>query len=222
MFPLAAISTGLSLLGGLQGLIGGNAARKRAEEAEQLAIRDLQASGEQEYSDALGSGQRGLYGLRGLLGDMLNKGGRNLGAAEAAAGVTNSSAVSGALANQESANAGTLGRYTSGLADLLAHIRNQTSQQVAQMKYGMASNQLNYARQQQAGGAAGIASFLGNLGQLNLTGQGGKAYQPNNTGSVLPGPSSPFVGLPQQNELLARENWTSGMATPRFNFSFPN
>lgn len=217
-FPLASISTGLSLLGGLKGLLSAGSERRRQEEAEAAAINELKQSGEQEFSDALGSGQRGLYGLRGLLNDMLQRGGRSLGAAEAGAGVYNSSATAGALANQESANAGTLGRYTSGLAGLLANIRNRTNQQVAQMKYGMAQNNLNFARQQQAGTAGGIASLLGNLGQLNMAGQGVNAFKPNNTGSVLPGPSSPFVGLPQQNELLARENWTSGMAMPRFNF----
>lgn len=218
-FPLMAISTGLSLLGGLKGLILGASEMRRQQEAEAAAINELKQSGQQEFSDALGSGQRGLFGLRGTLNDQLLSGGRNLGAAMAGAGITNSSATAGALANQESANAGTLGRYTSGLAELLARIRNSTNQGVANMKYGMASNNLNFARQQMAGGAGGISSFLGQLGQLNMGGQGVNAFKPNNTGSVLPAPSSAA-----QDSLLNQESLQSSgnpRFFPRFNFAIP-
>lgn len=214
----------MSLLGSLKGPLTGASEMRRQQEAEAAAINELKQSGQQEYSDALGSGQRGLYGLRGTLSDALERGGRSLGAAEAGAGVYNSSATAGALANQESSNASALGGYTSRLADLLARIRNSTNQQVAGMKYGMANNNLNYARQQMAGNTGGISSFLANLGQLNMSNQGLNAYKPNNMGGSV---SSPMVPLDQQNSILGQENSQSGMQfpygrpMPRFNFAIP-
>jgi hypothetical protein len=192
-FPLAAIGTGMSLLGGLEGLFGGASAQRQAEQARQQAITDFQQAGEQQYSDALAGGQRNLYGLTGTLNDALLRTGRGLGAANAAAGVYNSSAVSGSLANQGAANAQQLAGFQGDLAAQLAAIKNQTNQQAAQMRLGLATGDVNYARQRLAGSEQGIGSALGTLGQLNFGGVG--AALPANTGQVTAG-KSPLVTMP--------------------------
>ena len=228
-FPLGAIGMGLNLVGGITGLFGANDAIRRQQEAEAAAIRDLEASGEADYSATRGSGERGLYGLTGTLSDALARGGRGLGAAMAGAGVYNSSATAGARANQDAANAGALGQYTSGLADTLARIRSQTNQQVAQMRYGMAANELNFARQQQAGAVSGVGSFLGQLGQFGQAATGTRAQSPRqqqsgpgNQGSVLDIPSlgyqtPPIMGYqpysPPPGGMLSRGGFGLGRPT---------
>jgi hypothetical protein len=162
----------------------------------------MEAAGNEEYSTALGSGQAGLYGLTGTLNDALKGMGSNLGAADAAAGVYNSSAVAGSLANQQAANAQTVGRYTSGLADTLARIRSNNQANVAQMRYGLATNDLNYARQQTAGSAEGLAAGLGALGQYNFGNQAGTA------------PGGGRGLLPQGTEIPATGTWGSTMFSP--------
>lgn len=209
--PLATISTGLSILGGIQGLLGGNSAAARAREAQRLAIRDMESSDLMDESNTLSSGLRGMYALRGALSDNLRSGGRALGSAMAGAGVYNSSAVAGALANQESANAGALAQYGTGLADTLGRMRSQSRRNIGSMKMGIAENDLNYARSQQAGTVNGLASLLGNLSQLNLGNTGANAYKPNNRGSVLDMTKIPRTPLPFAN----LQNYGNGFSLGR-------
>lgn len=199
MFPLAAVGTGLSLLSGLSGLFGGQSAERRARLAEDLAIRDFKSAGEQMYSDALGSGQRNLFGMTGTLNDSLASMGRGLGAATAGAGVYNSSATAGALANQQAANAQAIGQYGTNLADNLAEIRNRNNQQAASMQFGLAQNDLNFARQQTAGSRQGLASLLGNLGQISFANSGAAPYNPNRTGNATNGNTNSVLQVPRLN-----------------------
>ena len=190
-FPLAAIGTGLNLAGGIYGLLSSGAAAKRARAAMEQAINDQENAYNADLSATLGSGRRGLYDLTGNLNDALATTGRSLGAAQAAGGVYNSSAVSGALANQGAANTQAISKYAGGLTDTLARIRAQGLERTGQMRYGLAQNDMNYARELQAGGAQGIASVLGSLGQLNLTNQG--VVGPNRTGPAINGTSNGSV-----------------------------
>jgi hypothetical protein len=183
---MGMIGTGLSLFGGIEGLLGASNAEHQAEVAAQNAIRDFKGASSQENLQMLTNGTAGLNTLSGGLGNALQNTGRNLGAALAGAGVYNSTGAAGALANQAAANAGAESRYSSGLANELLQQQNQTNQQAAQMSYGLAVNNLNYSRQQQSGAENGLSSLFGNLGQMNFGNLFGKTGGAANTsGSVL-------------------------------------
>jgi len=196
-FPLAAITTGLSGLGAIEGLLGGNAAVRRAQEAQQAALREMEFNNNQTESQQLGSGLRGVSALTGRLNDALGQQGRGLGSALAGAGVYNSSATAGALSNQAAANNQALGAYSSNLSDMLANLHNQNANQISGLKFNLAGQQLGQAQQQLGGSAGGLTSFLGKLGQFNLAGQGAdfgrKIGDAGNgkQGSVLDMPSMP-------------------------------
>jgi hypothetical protein len=172
-FPLAAITTGLSGLGAIEGLIGGSSAVRRAQEAQAAAMREMEFNNNQSESQQLGSNLRGISAMTGRLNDSLQSGGRSLGSALAAAGVYNSSATAGALANQAASNNQTLGEYSTNLSDALARLHSQNANQISGLKFNLAGQQLAQAQQQQAQGAGGLASFLGQLGQFNLSQKGG-------------------------------------------------
>lgn len=217
MFPLAAVTTGVSALGAIQGLLGGNAAAARARKAQEQAIRDMEAENAQYESNQFGAGRRGLYDLTGTLRDNLEQGGRGLGSSLAAAGVYNSSATAGALANEATSNNQTLGAYSTNLSDMLSNLHSRNSNQINSLKFGLASDQLGQAQQQQAGSAGGFASLLGSLGQFNLgqegadigrkAGDAGNGMQ-NGTPSVLSMPTVPQIpmgGLGQTTFMPSRK-----------------
>lgn len=200
---LGMLGTGLSLFGGISGLLGASDAEHKAEVAAQNAIRDFKGASNQEYLGLLTQGTAGLENLSGGLGNALVSQGRNLGAALGAAGVWNSTGAAGALSNQAAANAGAEARYSSGLASELLNQQNRTNEQAAQMSYGLAANDLNFARQQQAGATAGLGQFFGQLGQMNfgsVFGHNGGQTNPNaqQTASVLPQTNGLVV--PNQNQ----------------------
>lgn len=201
MFPLLGmLSTGLNLFGGISGLLGASNAEHQAEVAAQNAIRDYRGSASAEQRSLLEGGTAGLENLSGGLNNALVSGGRSLGAALAGAGINNSTAAAGAVANQAAANAGTEGRYSSALAQQLLSQTNQTNEHAAQMGYGLAVNNLNYAREQGAGAANGLSQYFGQLGQMNFGQAGGMraGVGAPQTASVL----SPTAGpvQPVQNQ----------------------
>lgn len=214
-FPLLGmLSTGLNLFGGISGLLGASNAEHQAEVAAQNAIRDLRASGDSERLNLLQGGTAGLENLSGGLGNALVANGRSLGAALAGAGVSDSTATAGAIANQAGQNAAVEGRYSSALAQQLLSQQNQTDERAAQMGYGLAVNNLNYAREQGAGAANGLTQFFGNLGQMSFGQAGGHNGGMTNTGapqtaSVL----SPTAGpvQPVQNQ-FSPNYWGPGSA----------
>jgi hypothetical protein len=200
---MGMVGTGLSLIGGIEGLISGDAAKHRAEVAAQNAIRDYRGSASAEFQNLLAGGTAGLETLSGGLNHALTNTGRSLGASLAGAGVYNSTGAAGALANQAAANAGVEGQYSTNLANTLLGYKNQTDEHAAQMQYGLATNDLNYAREQQGGSVAGLSQLFGNLGQMNFGNvfghNGGMTNtDPRATGSVLP-PTNGIV-QPIQNQ----------------------
>jgi len=200
---LGMLGTGLSLFGGISGLLSSADAEHKAQVAAENAIRDFKASSNAEYLNLLSSGTAGLETLSGGLGNALASGGRNLGSALAGAGVWNSTGAAGALSNQAAANAGAEARYSSGLASELLSQKNQAGEQAAQMGYGLATNELNFARSQQAGAVSGLNQLFGNLGQVNFGSvfghHGGKSNStPDQTSSVLPPGNG--VTVPSQNQ----------------------
>ena len=207
-FPLAAVGLGLNVLSSLSGLIGGNRAAKAAQEAEQMAIRGMEQSGEDEFGGAYAAGQRNLYGLTGQLNEALGRSGRGLGAAMAGAGVGNSSATAGALVNLEASNAANIRGYSENLADTLSRIRSGVHERIANMRYGIASSNLNSARQQQAGSIGGIASLLGKLGQFDQAQQG--VVGANKTGMAGQGMSNASLIMPGQPGDVGMEGIAGG------------
>lgn len=212
---LGMLSTGLNLFGGISGLLGASNAEHQAEVAAQNAIRDFRASGDSERLNLLSGGTAGLENLSGGLNNALVSGGRSLGAALAGAGVNNSTATAGAVANQAAANAGVEGRYSSALAQQLLSQENQTNERASQMGYGLAVNNLNYAREQQAGAQNGLTSFFGNLGQMNYGQVGGNRAGTGapQTASVL----SPTAGpnAPIQNQYTTPNNYNLWSGSPQ-------
>lgn len=178
---LNAIGTGLGFLGGIGGLFSGLNAQRQQEQAEQNAIRDLSTAQNEDVLATQGAGLEEIAGLSGTLTNQLGAQARGLGAAEAGAGVYNSSAVAGAVANEAAANSATVGRATSNLAQTLARIRAQNAEQVANMRYGFAANNLNFARQQTSGSVNGLSSMLSRLAQVNLNNN--SPANPNVTGN---------------------------------------
>lgn len=215
-FPLLGmLSTGLNLFGGISGLIQSSNAEHNAEVAAQNSIRDLRASGDSERINLLSGGTAGLENLSGGLNNALVSGGRNLGAALAGAGISNSTGAAGALANQAGQNAAVEGRYSSALAQQLLSQENQTNERATGMGYGLAVNNLNYAREQGAGAANGLSQFFGNLGQMNFGQAGGNRMGTGapQTASVL----TPTAGAnaPVQNQYTMPTNYNLWNGSPQ-------
>ena len=206
---LGMIGSGLSLFGGIESLISGANAEHTAEVAAQQAITNFDAASNSQYYALLSGGTATLNELSGGLNNALVSGGKSLGAAMAGAGVYNSTATAGAIANQGAANAGAEAQYSQNLATTLATQKNQSAEQAAQMQYGLATNNLNYARQQYGGAVSGLGNFFGQLGQMNfgnLFGNTGGA-----TNNTAPGAQ---VTTPPTNGLVVPTNYN---ATPGLN-----
>ena len=122
--PLGYLDAGLGLYGALDAQ---RRQRNAAREREALLQR-LSAQYDQQLGDLRSNNTRSLYGATGLAGDALQSLGRRLGDAMASAGVYNSSATAGTLAQAN------MGQQTR-LADLA---RQMHAQELAQ----------NYANQQ--------------------------------------------------------------------------
>lgn len=212
---LGMLSTGLSLFGGISGLLGASSAEHDAEVAAQNAIRDLRSSGDSERLNLLQGGTAGLANLSGGLNNSLVQGGRSLGAALAGAGVNNSTATAGAITNQANNNAAVEGRYSSALAQQLLSQENQTNERAAQMGYGLAVNNLNYAREQGAGAVNGLSQFFGQLGQMNFgqVGGGRAGTGTPQTASVLTPTAGPNV--PVQNQFTTPNNFNLWAGSPQ-------
>lgn len=173
---LGDISGVAPIVGGISsiiGLIGGSSARQQAQQQAQQALQQYGSAADQQYQNMLGNNSRTLQGAAGMGGTALTNLGSNLGAANAAAGVYNSSAVGGSLA---------LGQQTTdtSLANLAAQqsynansIHNQALQSLAQMQLGQANTNYGYANNQYNQSASGFGNFLNQLGQSNLLSQGG-------------------------------------------------
>lgn len=195
---LGMIGSGLSLVGGIESLISGANAEHEAEVAAQQAITAFNASSNAQYYSLLAGGTATLNELSGGLNNALVSGGKSLGAAMAGAGVYNSTATAGAIANQAAANAGAEANYSQNLATTLATQKNQSAEQAAQMQYGLATNNLNYARQQYGGAVSGLGNFFGQLGQMNFGKAGGNTGGATN--ATAPGAAS--GALPATNGIV--------------------
>jgi hypothetical protein len=115
-------------------------------------------------------GQRGLWAATGQVGDAVSALGRRLGSEMAAAGVHNSSAVAGALANASASAQSGLLNYAQGLRESELAQASAGRRWLAGQELGVAASDLESARAEQAAALASFASLLGTLGQLSKKG----------------------------------------------------
>src|SRR4051794_10917685 len=95
---LDPITIGMGALQGfsaLSGILGGNAAAKRAEAARQMAINQLASSYDQQYQDQLLHNQMGLMSAAGKGGDAVSQLYSRALSDHSAAGINNSTADTG-------------------------------------------------------------------------------------------------------------------------------
>lgn len=168
-FDFSPVGLGLGAASSIYGLIAGSAAQKRAEERRNSIIQQMKDSNAREYLDVMTGNDRSLAARTGGLDAGLESTGRSLGAANAAAGVTNSSAV-----------AGSLGLGAQGIQKALAEyaLRNKAQEQgilhsgqnhILALEMGDAAGDLNYERDQNAGYQGAFGNLVKLAGGLSGT-----------------------------------------------------
>lgn len=193
---LAAVNLGTGLFGMLSASSARRAAQRRAERA--LAAAQL-AYDRMENAIRVGN-ERKIGLLGGVLNDRLMDMGRTLGDTMASAGVWNSGATAGALADAASKSAGSLAGYAAELDTNLANIIGQNQANLAAMRIGQANTDLGYAAQQEAGAQKNfVTGLLGSLEAFSpaaQTQQAGQRSVANLTASAVPNSRQLFTGLP--------------------------
>jgi len=165
-FDFTPIGLGISGLSSLSGLLAGSRAQREAQERRDSIIRQMKENNAREYMDVMTGNARSLAARTGELNSGLESTGRSLGAANAAAGVTNSSAVGGSLALGAQGIQKALADYALRNRQLEAGVKARGDQSVLGAELGGADQDLGYARDQEAGGVAGFGQFLQGLGSL--------------------------------------------------------
>lgn len=161
------------VIGGISsvvGLIQDGQARQRAQQQAQQALQQFGAANDADYQAMLGNNSRTLMGAAGAGGTALTSMGSNLGSANAAAGITNSSAVGGSLALGQQATDSSLAGLAAQNQYNAAHLHALGQQQLAQMQLGQSNVNYGNANADLQGSRAGFGQFLGALGQSNLLG----------------------------------------------------
>lgn len=208
----SAVSGFAPIIGGLEsisGLIGDGAARQKALQAQQQAMQAYGQAEDAHYQNLLHNNNLTLMGAAGQGGTALTNYGANLGAANAGAGVYNSSVISGALAqgqaqtNQSLASLGAQNEYNAN------NFFDQSQANLAQMRLGQANTNFGNANQDYHNSQAGFNQFLGSLGQSNLLGAHGQAQQSGQPGANGIGDAG---SLPPQGLYGGAGDGASGMA----------
>lgn len=136
---------------------------------------------------------RELANRTGDLNSALESTGRALGSANAGAGVTNSSAVSGSLSLAHSDIARALADYQAKSQIGQRQLLNQQQRQTTGLELGNANEDLAYQRDQNAGSIAGFGQLLYGAGQLGRTAPTASPIDPNGSWAGN-NPSSPILG----------------------------
>ena len=169
------LSIGLGVVNGLtslSGLLGGNAARKRAQQAREAAIRDMALQLDNDYQDLVSNNRFNLLAATGQGGDAIRALGSNLGASMANAGVYNSSATAGALTQATDNQAARLTGLATENNFNEKSLLNQNRRYLSNLKLNTANDDLGAANQNLANSKQGLMSFLGSLTQYNLSKSG--------------------------------------------------
>ena len=180
MDPFSAAQMGIGAVSGISslfGMLGDAAAKRRAEMARQQAITDMGAQLDTQSQNMMQNNARNLSSATGQGGDAVASLGRRLAASMAGAGVYNSSATAGAMAQAQAnegaqlAGLGAQNQYNE--QSLLGHNR----QYLTGLKMNLANQRYDEASQNYQQSAGGLQSFLGTLGQYHLGQSGAAATQ---------------------------------------------
>lgn len=188
---LGSIGLGLSALSSVSGLLGASKAQKAAEERRNSIIQQLKTTNAREYLDTVTGNNYSLAQRSGGLNNALESTGRSLGAANAAAGVTNNSAVAGSLGLGAQGIQKELADYALRNKFQEQSLLNDQSRQISGLELGNANSDLGYQRDQTAGYMDSFGNLLQGIGQLGGGQQtpqlGGGVQGPDNTmGGLLP------------------------------------
>jgi hypothetical protein len=148
----------------IAGLIGGNAQQQAAQQAAQQATSQYGTALDNQYLGLLSGNNQTLNSEAGQGADALRQYGSTMGAANAAAGVYNSSATAGDLAmanrNEQNALANTAAQNYRNANQMY----NQGQENLASMKLGQANTLYNQSNAQYNQSLGGLTSSLGSLG----------------------------------------------------------
>lgn len=133
-----------------------------------MAINQMAQELDRDYQEMVARNHAGLMAATGTGGDALIQSGRNLGSALAAAGVYNSSATAGALAQQQHDLQSNLTDLANRNAYDQSSLLNANRRYVTGMRYNLANQDYGQALNDQSAARNGLASFLGSLSQFNL------------------------------------------------------
>lgn len=198
--PLDPISIGLGAIQGLTslgGLLGASAERQRAEQARQQAIAQMSQQLDTQYQQMIQRNNTSLAAAAGTGGDAIASLGRRLGSSLAGAGVYNSSATAGALQQAQAAQDASLSNLAAQNTYNQQALLGENQRYLTGLKLGLANSQYDQSLADQSAARGGLSSFLGTLGQYNLSRSGA-----HNTQNSLPraygGYGNPSVlSLPQ-------------------------
>lgn len=172
MDPLSAAQFGIGAIQGLSSIFGNKAAALRRQQQMIMGQRALEMVTNAAHRRA--AARQGLLSSAGVAGSDLLNYGRGLGSTLAASGVTNSSALAGAVAAAKA-------RSDAQLLGMGQQMDAQISQQNAsdlsslrQMQYGNLDERIASADAQRAGSIAGLA----NLAKLGQEAFGSRAASP--------------------------------------------
>lgn len=166
MDPVTIGLASIQLLGGISGMLGASAAKKRALRARQQAIDNMMRAMADEERIIQ---QRNAYGLMtqsGYLRDALQAQAGGLGSAMAQAGVWNSSAVAGALQKQARDNASVLADIYNRQMSELEQLRAKNKQFITSQQLGFAAQDYQQALTDEADTFQSIIAGLGALAQM--------------------------------------------------------
>ena len=162
----------VSGISSLAGILGDQAAKRRAEAARQAAINDMSGQLDTDYQNMMQRNQTSLSAAAGQGGDAVASMGRRLGASLAGAGVYNSSATAGALVQAQGQQDANLSNMAQSNFYNENSLLNHNRQYITGMRANLAQNQYDQANSDLSASRGGLSQFLGTLGQYNL-GQSG-------------------------------------------------
>lgn len=192
MDPMTTGLVAMQVLGGIGGLLGGAAARKRAIQARERALQEMMRQlAMTEDLQQRANAQR-LFQTSGVLGDALQAQGGALGSAMAQGGVYNSSAVAGALQKQARDNAAVLADLAARSAFEIEQLRSKNAQYITSQRLGFAQQDYEDARAREAGSVQGIVQAL------QAAAQAGAQKGSQNRAAPAPSAQKP-ANLAQQN-----------------------
>lgn len=207
----------IPLVGGVLGQMDAQRRLRNSQAEAQKLIDAYSGQAATDYSNLLGQNQRGLYGATGLTADAIAQLGRSLGSSLAGAGVTNSSATAGALANAQRSGQSALADLAAQNAANALNFKSGNDRYILGQRLGLQNNAINDAREQLGGTQSGLMSALGTLTQKLLAEN--RVPRANQTqGTRGPGYTPPFMDLfPQYQLRLGGAPAVAGMGSVNYN-----